>query len=515
MPDSARVPAAVLARPVTAAAAPFTPAQFREQQAFMQMSWQLEAWGFRRTLGEYSQAIDWASRAESRIRLGAAEIVPGGDEPEMLTDGPAAMLMQDFCGGGPGQSAFLKAITPQLLVPGEGWLIAERAYSDIPLASADWSVFPTDCVRVGGKFGFQLRVGNSLWRDVLPDFLPIRVYDKDPQYPWLATSNSEAAIPIMRRIFLIDSRIVAMMVSRLAMNGLLLIPEEGTLSVPAQYQQAPDPFVAMLIDIASRNIQNPGSASAGIPIPIRFTGELIEKWKILKADDPLPEELIQEREAELGRLADTLAMARERVSGGMGKQNHWGQWQASEEEIKLFFSPLSELICGAVTSGYLRPMLVASGQQLVGPNGGRIVTWYDLSELASRPDKSSATKDAYDRLEANGAALRRESGLDESDKPDPAELAEMIWKKAITSANSDLDTTAVGKLTGTEIAPPAAPAPVAGPGAQAAGPSSTSGPATGPPAARPTTPPGPDDGTTAGRQPGQLRSIAAAGSRRR
>lgn len=476
----------------------------------MQMSWQLEAWGFRRTLGEYSQAIDWASRAESRIRLGAAEIVRAGDEPEMLTEGPAAELMQDFCGGSPGQSAFLKSITPQLLIPGEGWLVAEKAYADLPLANADWSVFPTDCLRVGGQFGYQVRVGNSLWRDVQPDFLPIRIFDPDPQYPWLATSNSEAAIPIMRRIFLIDSRIVAMMVSRLAMNGLLLIPQEGTISVPAQYQQAPDPFVAMLMEIASRNIQNPGAASAGIPIPVRFTGELIDKWKILKVDDPLPEELIQEREAELGRLADTLAMARERVSGGMGKQNHWGQWQASEEEIKLFFSPLSELICGAITMGYLRPMLVSSGQSVVGPNGGRLVAWYDLSELASRPDKSSATKDAYDRLEANGTALRREAGLDESDAPDPEELAVMIWKKAITSANSDLDTTAVGKLTGTEVAPPAAPTPVAGPGAQAAGPSTNPGPATGPPPVRPLAPPQPNDGVAPVRQ-----IAAAAGHRRR
>ena len=34
------------------------------------------------------------------VRLTAAEVTPGGDEPEALVDGPAAELMNAFCGGG-------------------------------------------------------------------------------------------------------------------------------------------------------------------------------------------------------------------------------------------------------------------------------------------------------------------------------------------------------------------------------------------------------------------------------
>ena len=481
MPDSLRLPARL--RPpaaVTAAATPYTPQMWRDGGIFRYQTWQAEAWGFRRSLGEFNQAIDWQSRAMSRVRLLAAEIVPGGDEPQALEDGPASQIVEDFCGGPPGHSAFLKAITPQLLVPGEGWLIAERDHPGIPLAACDWGVYSTEAIQAYGNT-FKVRVGEARWRELLPDNLPMRIHEPDPQWPWLATSNAEAAVPIMRRIFLIDSRIIAMMVSRLAMNGLLLIPQEGMFTVPEQYMEAPDPFVAMLIDIASKNIANPGQASAGIPIPVRFTADLIDKWKILKADDPLDEWLLKERIDELGRLGDTLGVARERVTGGMGEQNHWGAALASEEEVRITFAPLAETICGALTKAYLQPMLKAAGLSLVGPHGGRLIVWYDTSELTAKVDKSDAVVKAYDRLEASGTALRRELGLDESDKPTPDELEEMIWKKV--AGSETLAPTAVQQLTGTEtpgggvgapaeapagagVSPAPSPAPPPGPGTQ-------------------------------------------------
>lgn len=366
------------------------------------------------------------------------------------------MLMADFCGGGPGQSAFLKAITPHLLIPGEGWLIAERDDPSVPLAACEWGVFSTECVQVrGGRFWVQ--IAEAIWRPLAPDSLPMRIYEPDPQFPWLASSNTEAAVPIMRRIHLIDSRIIAMMVSRLAMNGIMLIPQEGTFTVPEQYMQAPDPFVAMLIDIASKNVANPSQASAAIPIPVKFTSDLIDKWRLFRADDPIDPSLLAEREQELGRLGDTLGLARERVSGGLGQQNHWGAALASEEEVRILFSSLAETVCGGLTKAYLWPMLRSAGLPLVGPNGGRLIVWYDTSELTAKVDKSEAVVKAYDRLEANGAALRRELGLDESDKPTVEELEEQLWKKAVGSET--LAPTAISKLVGVgDVTPGAATA---------------------------------------------------------
>lgn len=485
MPDALPAPHHLRPRALTAAATTYTPQEYRAGGIWHTQSWQAEAWGFYNTLGEFSEAVDWQARAMSRIHLAAAEVMPEG--PQLLEEGPAADLMAAFCGGAPGHAAFLAAITPHLKVPGEGWLIAERSDPSIPLAAAEWGVYSTECVDARGG-GWWVQVGDSVWRPLAVDALPMRIHQPHPRYPWLATSSAEAAVPIMRRIDLIDRRIIAMMISRLAMNGLLLIPQEGTFSVPEQYADAPDPFVAELIDIAGKNIADPGRASAGIPIPVKFEGDLIAKWRLLKPEDPLDEWLLKEREDELGRLGDALSISRERVSGGIGQANHWSAWQISEEELRLSFAPTAELICGALTKAYLQPALQVMGLSPVGPNGGRLIAWYDPSELAARPDLAAAAQALYALGELSGVALRRESGFTEADAPDPKELAGWVWRTVLKDPN--LSAEAVKQLIGAVVATPQAP--VAGEGGSVPGPvPEPTLPATGPPPTRAVAPPVP------------------------
>lgn len=485
MPDSLPAPRHLRPRALTAAATTYTPQEYRAGGIWHTQSWQAEGWNFYNTLGEFSEAVDWQARAMSRIHLGAAEVMPEG--PQLLEEGPAADLMAAFCGGAPGHAAFLAAITPHLKVPGEGWLIAERSDPSIPLAAAEWGVYSTECVDARGG-GWWVQVGDSVWRPLAVDALPMRIHQPHPRYPWLATSSAEAAVPIMRRIDLIDRRIIAMMISRLAMNGLLLIPQEGTFNVPPQYAEAPDPFIAELVDVAGKNMADPTRASAGIPIPVYFDGNLIEKWKILKPEDPLDEWLLKEREDELGRLGDALSISRERVSGGIGQANHWSAWQISEEELRLSFAPTAELICGALTKAYLQPALQVMGLSPVGPNGGRLIAWYDPSELAARPDLAAAAMNLYDRGELSGVALRRESGFTEADAPDPKELAGWVWRTALKDPN--LAAEAVRQLIGAVITTPQAP--VVGEGGPVPGPvPEPTAPATGPPPTRAVAPPQP------------------------
>lgn len=479
---------------VVAASQAYTPQQWRNAQIFGGSNpWESEAWGFYDTLGEFNEAVDWQSRAMSRVRLGAAEVVPGADEPEMLDEGPAASLMASFCGGPPGHSAFLRAITPQLLVPGQGWLIAERDDPNVPLALADWGVYSMDCVQGLGT-GFRVRIGPGTWRDLASDNLPMRIYNPHPRWPWLATSQAQASLPIMRRIHLIDSRIIAMMVSRLAMNGLMLIPAEGKINVPEPFKDAPDPFVSYLIDIASKNIANPGQASAGIPIPITFAGDLIEKWKILKPEDPLDEWLLRERIDELGRLGDSLGIARERVTGGMGQQNHWNAWQISEEEVRLCFAPTCEVICGAITKAYLQPMLAAAGLSGIGPHGGRLIAWYDVSNLAARPDNAENARQLYLDGLITEEAYRREAGFGEGDAlTDQRELETWAYKRFVTAGTPDLAPTGLAGLTGTPAPSAALPAASGGstaPSAPEAG-GAAPGAGLGPPNTRTQPPPSP------------------------
>lgn len=453
MPDRLRAPAPPPVDTLTASARVIQATQGSSQdRLFHYDSWQAEAWGFRDSLGEFQYAVTWLANALSRVRLTAAELVPGGDEPEPLDEGAAAQLVKQFGGGVAGHAAIMKSLATQVSVPGEGWVVAQREDPRIPLDQADWSVKSTEEIRPyrgKGDAKYEVRVDDNAWRPLYSDaLLPVRIWDPDPRYSWKATSAAKAAIPIMRTVELLNRRIIATLVSRLAMNGLLLIPQEHTINTPDVYQDAADPFVAMLIDIAGKNIREPGAATASIPIPIKFAGDGIEKWKHLTFGDGVDKELIEEREKELGRLATTLNIPAE-VLKGIGATNHWTAWQLEESGIKLHISPVAELIVAGLTVGYLQPMLKAVNADLVGPNGGKLIVWYDTSELTARPDKSEKALQAFDRVEVSGAALRRESGLDESDKPTPEEKREQLLV-SLVKAGSEAAYTA---LTGEALTP--------------------------------------------------------------
>jgi hypothetical protein len=507
MPDRLRAPAPPPVDTLTASARVIQAAQGSStDRLFQYESWQAEAWAMFDSLGEFQYAVgNWLANAMSRVRLTAAEQVPGGDEPEPITEGPAATLIEQLGGGIAGRAAIMKSLAVQVSVPGEGWLVAQRADLRIPLDQADWSVKSTEEIRParGATGAYEVRIGDNDWQPLGPESLPVRIWDPHPRWSWKANSAARAAIPVMRRIELLDRRIIATLVSRLAMNGLLLIPQEYTINTPAAYQDAADPFVAMLIDIAGKNIREPGAATASIPIPIKFAGDGIEKWKHLTFGDGVDKDLIEEREKELGRLATDLNLPAE-VLKGLGTVNHWGSWQIEESGIKLHIAPVAETITGGLTVGYLQPMLKAAGADLVGPNGGKIIVWYDPSELTARPDKSEKVLQAFDRVEASGAALRRESGLDESDKPTAEEKREQLLVQLVAAGSEAAYTALTGEPltpTGQPSAGPQSPVPGAaaprGPGATGGSPSPApaAAPGTGtrtPPPTRDVAPPPPD-----------------------
>jgi hypothetical protein len=109
--------------------------------------------------------------------------------------------------------------------------------------------------------------------------------------------------------------------------------------------------------------------------------------------------------------------------------NHWGAWRVQEEAITLHIIPLAEVICHALTKGYLRPALLAMGYSQAEVEV--VMIGHDVTDLTVRPDLSDNTIAAWDRLEVSSATLRREIGLSESDKPTDAEYRERVIMRVI------------------------------------------------------------------------------------
>jgi len=395
-----------------------------------------QLWDYYYRLEEFSAAVTWKANALSRIRLVAAEYIPGGSEPVIIESGPAADAVSRLAGGIGGQSQLMRMMGVHYNVPGEGWLVG-RVDEDDPLGEEQWAVYSASELRVRNGT-YQLRVGESsrAWQDLGTDVMVVRFWRPDERYSYRACSIASHALGAMGELDLINKRIVAETVSRLASNGILLY-DRGKLSFPQLANQngaeSQDPFAQVLVEVGSRGIKDPMSAEAALKLPVGVDlgdatdVKLADVMMALDLSNPIDDKLITQRESAIRRIATALDLPSDQLLGVAG-MNHWGAAQVEESGIKLHIAPDAETICHTLTKGYMVPVLRAGGDSLIGPNGGRIVVWYDPSEIVQRPDKSDDATQAYDRLEISGKAYRREIGFAETDAPDPDQLDEMTDK---------------------------------------------------------------------------------------
>lgn len=445
---------------------------------------QQEAWQFYRSLGELQFAVGiWLANCVSRCRLVAAEIMPGGGEPVPIEDGPYTELVTSLAGGVGGQAAMMKKFAVHLSVPGESYLVGEDTTGSGNPELFNWRVYSSSELRVSKRnpITYQVMEYNQQWQQLTGDYIVVRVWNPDDEISWRPASTVQSALPILREVDYWNRYIIAVLLSRLAMNGILLIPDDVTFPVDERFRDHADPFVAQLIDTASKAIKNPGSAAAAIPIPLKVPPDSVEKFKHLTFATDVGDHVQEHRQAALTRLATSMNMPAE-VLTGLHNMNHWGQWQLEESAIKIHIAPLVEIICYGLTTGYLRPMAKAAGLDVnAGPNGGRVVIWFDAGELTQQPDKSGEAQAVSDRGAMTDEALMKASGFEDEDIPTMDEFKQIALKRIAMAGGADA-LLALSKLTGDDSLVPPTPAPVA--------------PPEGPPSSSPGTEPGP-----AGSQP--------------
>lgn len=416
-------------------------------------TWQKEVWDFYDSLGMFRNAVTWKSDMLSRVRLRAGVKSPDRDEPTILEKGPAVDLVNGLSGGFSNQAQLISNLAVYISVPGEGYMVGEG-----PPEAEIWTARSQDEVRAkrstAGLATYEVvsEAGSGtavVWRELAPNSMVVRVWRPHKRWYHVADSNSRAARGTMRELELANRHIASQYMSRLASAGVLVLPSEVTFPVRAEFADAVDPFIAEWIETASEALKTPGTAAAIVPIPIRVPGEYVDKIRHIDFTLLLDRQIIQKRNSAVQQLATDLDIPQEALLG-MGNANHWSGWLIDEQGFKVYLAPDMELICQALTYGWLYPKLMASGQD-VNTSDGQIVVWYDPSELVLRPDRSADAVLAYDRFELNGKALRRETGFTEDDVPTKKELGDIILKAAAKYPLTIL--TALQELTGITVEP--------------------------------------------------------------
>lgn len=416
--------------PLTAAASRYVDRKAQRGKTAIDAGWQSVAWRMYKSVPEVRFAANYTGNAMSGATLYAGRRADDGTiEPAPLTH-RAAEIVAQIAGGPDGQSKLLGAFGRHLSVPGEGWIIV-RPNSDVlspdsPEDGHDWRVLSTREVRQqSGKLtveidgeDVEIPAGDADSMD--PDSpVAIRVWEPDPERAIEADSPVRSALDLLEELQLLNAAVKAIARSRLIGRGVLLIPK-GTRFPTSNNatSDAEDDVIEIFMQVAETAIRDPESAAATVPIVLEVPADSIPDFKHLTFESNFDELALKLREEAVRRFAIGLDIPAE-ILLGLGDSNHWSAWALTSEAIRMGIEPKLATVSYALTQQWLRPLLQAEGVE----DWHRWLVWYDTAPLRVRTNRAETALKAHEAGVISDAALRRETGFEESDAPTAEEEA--------------------------------------------------------------------------------------------
>lgn len=393
--------------------------------------WKTRAWDAYDSVGELRYIATWTGNALSRVRLYAADVSAAGQPSSLATDTPdVAQIVASIAGGPTGQAEMLNRLGVHLTVVGESWLAMITREEPGGEIYEEWHVLSADEItNRAGTITFQLEDNTRYTYKPDTDLL-IRVHRPHPRNSRLSDSPVRAALPSLEEINRASSTIDGAGRSRLAGNGILVLPNEISMPVSGAPTGDPDApglpaspghpmdrgvsasdVMVQLQKVMTTAISDRSSAAALVPIVMKAPGDVIDKIRHIRFESDLTETALHTRDSAIRRLAMALETPAE-VLTGVGETNHWNAWSIDEATIKTHIAPLMKIICHALTRCVLRPILKTQG---LDPDAYAV--WFDVSDLAKPPNRAEDAVAAFDRGAISPDTLRQSLGFSDDDAP--------------------------------------------------------------------------------------------------
>jgi hypothetical protein len=395
--------------------------------------WQTEAWDLRAEIGEFRFCGDRPARAASQATLFGAESGPDGD-PVMTTNPTVLAITEQLFGTQAQVAQVIHRAVQHLGFNGETLF---RFFQ----TENERLQFEAHAVNelTGSSGGYKLNDGMET-RNLGEEEVVVRCWTPDPRAGAIADCAARGVLGPARELKGLTEHTSAQIDSRLAGNGLLLVPNNITVmegQVPQQSEESIEageafhPFLEALVEAMITPIKDRSAASALVPLVAMLNPEDIEKIRHLTFGstlDPMAKDL---REEAIKRIALGMDSPPE-VLLGLGSANHWSAWQVSEEEVTMVIAPLLATVCHSITVGFLWPALEQQGID----NYEDYQVWFDTSRLSLRPDRSQDAQSLFDKGAFSLSSLLRENGFDEQDLPGDEESQRSLLISLVKAAPS-------------------------------------------------------------------------------
>lgn len=425
-------------RPLTAAAEQIDLSQARvggTASLRKALAWQQAAWGYYDSIGEVKYALNVVGQMVSRVRLYAAIIDDIASVPV-----PVDQLLDDVSDGGKNPSAeFRKACevakeaVNQLLLNAEGGqsgLIRELALNlsvagECYLARPSvWTVASVDELTQGiDGWTIKRRRDQQEATKLRKDAFVARIWRSHPRYSAEPDSSMQGILDSCEQLTLNEQTIRQISRSRMS-AGVVFVPTGVSPISGGNLEER-------LIEATIKPIEDESSYSTVTPLVITGPTELSQYVKRMDLGRPIDDALVNIGARALDRILAGLDVPKEIITG-LSDTKYANAIVITEDMLKTHVEPLVLMIADALTEVYLRKAMVRNG--VSEEFASRFCVWYDPSQITTRPDKSQAANDGYDRHIVSAKSWRAARGLSELDAPDKEE---MIQRLAIEKAQPD------------------------------------------------------------------------------
>lgn len=190
----------------------------------------------------------------------------------------------------------------------------------------------------------------------------IRVWQPHPAVYMAADSPVRGSLPVLRELVGLTMHVSALIDSRLAGAGVLILPTSATVlgSSPPEDDQEEDPTVAALIEAMVTPIKDRDSAAAIVPLVLSVPDESAAEIRHISFSSPLDAESKNLRDEAIRRLALGFDMPPEQLLG-LGHASHWSAWLVAEDTVRYQFVPGIKPFVDALLLEFIHPILIEAG----------------------------------------------------------------------------------------------------------------------------------------------------------
>jgi len=344
------------------------------------------------------------------------------EQTQKVCDAAAELVADLSLNADGGLSNMLRLIALNLCVPGE--LYFAQIKNKWVIASTDELTQEGTTLRYK-KSRSKSTTGTANTGEKLDaDTFVARVWRPHPRYTGEPDSSMLGTLDDCELLVLLQQAMRSTVRSR--MNaGIMFLPEGITSFVAGNDGMSVEEALtrSSLDSVADETAQ-----ATVVPQILKGPPDLGEKIKWIPYGRQIDAEFIALLDKTLQRVLQGLDIPKE-VVAGLSDAKFANAIVITDSLFKAHVEPLVLLAIDSLTTVYLRPLLLKklglapdAFKDDPGHITNRMIIWADTSNISTRPDKSQAANEGYDRHALSAKAWRDTRGFAETDKPDPVEL---------------------------------------------------------------------------------------------